>query len=126
MAGCAGNRADNFPGIWEMREGSASVEVPKALENVDTPGALSSALATLGNAHGSNRDFYQARVARYSVGSEATCHVNPRDASEAVLEKIEPETWFGWLGLLVIPTGVFVVWSHLANERRLAQLSASG
>ncbi len=49
LSGCAGDRATNLPGIWEVREGSASVEAPKALENVDTPGALASALATLGN-----------------------------------------------------------------------------
>ncbi len=47
LAGCAGDRASNLPGIWEVREGSASVEAPKALENVDTPEALAGALATL-------------------------------------------------------------------------------
>ena len=49
LSGCAGDRASNLPGIWEVREGSASVEAPKALENVDTPGGLASAMATLGN-----------------------------------------------------------------------------
>ncbi len=49
LSGCAGDRASNLPGVWEVREGSASVEAPKALENVDTPGALASAMATLGN-----------------------------------------------------------------------------
>lgn len=49
LTGCAGDRVSNLPGIWEVREGSASVEAPKALENVDTPGGLASAMATLGN-----------------------------------------------------------------------------
>ena len=49
LTGCAGDRASNLPGVWEVREGSASVEAPKALENVDTPGGLASAMATLGN-----------------------------------------------------------------------------
>ena len=47
LSGCAGDRASNLPGIWEVREGSASVEAPKTLENVDTPGALAGAMATL-------------------------------------------------------------------------------
>lgn len=49
LTGCASDRASNLPGIWEVRAGSASVEAPKALENVDTPGGLASAMATLGN-----------------------------------------------------------------------------
>ena len=47
LSGCSGDRAANLPGVWETREGSASVEAPKALENVDTPGGLQSAMATL-------------------------------------------------------------------------------
>ncbi len=47
VAGCGGDRAANLPGTWETREGSASLDAPKALENVDTPGALQGALATL-------------------------------------------------------------------------------
>jgi outer membrane murein-binding lipoprotein Lpp len=47
LAGCSTDREKLLIGTWETREGSASVEAPKALENVDTPGGLSSAMATL-------------------------------------------------------------------------------
>lgn len=48
LSGCGGgDREQMLIGTWETREGSASVEAPKTLENVDTPGGLSSAMATL-------------------------------------------------------------------------------
>ena len=47
VAGCGGDRESKLIGTWETREGSASLEAPKALENVDTPGGLQGAMATL-------------------------------------------------------------------------------
>ncbi len=56
LAGCSTDREKALIGTWETREGSASVEAPKALENVDTPGGLSSAMATLAHTELSLKD----------------------------------------------------------------------
>ncbi len=73
-----------------------------------------------GNTHSRNQEFYRARVASYPVGLATNCIVNPNDAKDAFIEKVEPNTLFGWFGLLALPLGVFVWRSHLSNERRLA------
>ena len=78
-----------------------------------------------GNTHSSDQAFYRARVANYPVGSSQSCTVNPRDAKDAFIEKNEPNTRIGWFGLLVLPLSVFIWWSHLANERRLAHPAAN-
>ena len=56
VAGCGGDNASKLPGTWETREGSASMEAPKALENVDTPGGLAGAMATLAHTELSLKD----------------------------------------------------------------------
>ena len=60
----------------------------------------------------------QAIVARYSAGSKAVCHVNPKDPTQAVLERgFTPMMWVGLLPLLFFFAGLVGMCSVLRTRR---------
>ncbi|HEX9996218.1 MAG TPA: DUF3592 domain-containing protein [Abditibacterium sp.] len=57
-------------------------------------------------------------VAAYPVGSTATCYVNPRVPTEAVLQRgMTGEVWFGLMGLPFLAFGLFGIWAVTRSQR---------
>ncbi|MFL6203122.1 MAG: DUF3592 domain-containing protein [Thermoanaerobaculia bacterium] len=93
-------------------DGSTYKAVVTAAYNVDGVDHRSATYDFSGSVHSSGYEGKAAIVARYPVGSQTTCYVNPDDTAEAVISRGLSGSYFvGLVGLLFFLPGLFgFVW----------------